>query len=77
MNWKALLESLAVAAIGGAATGGAHALSEGTANPKAIGASAGAGALLAVAALFRHVPTEPKPEPRPRQRKEASKSGAK
>jgi hypothetical protein len=58
MKKRSFWQGLAAAIIGGAATGGAHALSEGIVNPKSIGASAGVGALIAVAALFKHAPHE-------------------
>jgi hypothetical protein len=58
MKKRSFWQGLAAAIIGGAATGGAHALSEGVVNPKSIGASAGVGALIAVAALFKHAPQD-------------------
>jgi hypothetical protein len=62
MKKRSFWQGLVAAIIGGAATGGAHALSEGQLNPKTIGASAGVGALIAVAALFKHAPHEDTPE---------------
>jgi hypothetical protein len=69
MNWKKFFTVLGTAAIGGATQYAAHSISEGVTNPKAVGASAVAGALIAVGALFKHSPMEPelpqppKPEP--------------
>ncbi len=53
--WQALL----AAAIGGAVTGLAAGLTESKPTPGKIGISAGAGAAVAVAALFKSSPTNP------------------
>jgi len=63
MNWKALFEGLAAAAIGGAATGGATALGDGPVSIKHIGAAAAAGALVGISAYFKQNALKPKPQP--------------
>lgn len=63
MNWKAFLEGIAAAAIGGAATGGATAISDGTIHPKQVGAAAAAGAIIGIAAYFKQSPLKKKPKP--------------
>lgn len=63
MNWKALFEGLAAAAIGGAATGAATAVQDGPINAKQVGAAALAGAIVTVAGYFKQNAIKPKPQP--------------
>jgi hypothetical protein len=57
MNWKNLLNLLVTGAISGAAAATAGALSNG--NTKAIGITAGVGALVGIANLLRPAPVPP------------------
>jgi hypothetical protein len=60
MNWKKFLEGLAVAAIGGAVTYGAEAITTPNASKTAITSAAGAGALVGIAAWLKQSPIKPK-----------------
>ena len=63
MNWKAILQSIAIAAAGGAISGGAAALSTSSTNWSAVKGAAASGALVAVAALIKQNPFSLPPQP--------------
>ena len=74
MNWKAFLEGVAAAAIGGAATGATAALQDGQLTAKQIGASVAVGAIVGISGYFktnalkkkqRPQQSEPPPDPGP------------
>ena len=60
MNWRKFLEGLAVAAIGGAVTTAAQAVSTPDATGGAITSAAGAGALIGIAAWLKQSPIKAK-----------------
>jgi len=69
VNWKAFLEGVAAAAIGGAATGATAALQDGQLTAKQIGASVAVGAIVGISGYFKTnaLKKKPKPQPQPMQ----------
>ena len=63
MNWKAFLEGVAAAAIGGAATGATAALQDGQLTAKQIGASVAVGAIVGISGYFKTNALKKKPQP--------------
>ena len=67
MNWKAFLEGVAAAAIGGAATGATAALQDGQLTAKQIGASVAVGAIVGISGYFKTNALKKKPQPQQSQ----------
>lgn len=67
MNWKALLEGITAAAIGGAGTATVVIADGKITDPVLIGKIMGAGALIGVGGYFKKNALKYKPKPKPQQ----------